>query len=90
MKTKRFMTVLALTLSMVLGLAISANAESNKVNGYCYFNGNDIVCDFESDVVADTIRGLEPGDDVTFTVKFENKYKETTNWYMRNEALETL
>lgn len=90
MKTKRFITVLALTLTMIMGLTAFANAESSNVNGYCYFDGDDIVCDFESDVVADTIKGLEPGDDVTFTVKYENKYDETTNWYMRNEALATL
>ena len=90
MKIKRTMIVLALTLTMLLGLTISANAESQKVNGYCYFNGNDVVCDFDTNVIADTVSGLEPGDDVTFEVKFENKYKETTNWYMRNEALETL
>ena len=90
MKTKRFMIVLALTITMVLGLTLSANAESNEVNGNCYFNGNDIVCDFESNVVADSIKDLEPGDDVTFTVKYENKYDETTHWYMRNEALQTL
>ncbi|MBP3898951.1 MAG: hypothetical protein J6D57_14110 [Mogibacterium sp.] len=90
MKTRRFMTVLALTLAMMLGLTAFVNAESTSVDGYCYFNGNDVVCDFESDVVADTVKGLEPGDDVTFTVKYENKYDETTNWYMRNEALATL
>ena len=90
MKIKRTMIVLALTLTMMLGLTISANAESQKVNGYCYFNGNDVVCDFDTNVIADTVSGLEPGDDVTFEVKFENKYKTTTNWYMRNEALKTL
>ena len=90
MKTKRFMTILALTMMMVFGLTISALAESEEVTGHCYFNGSDIVCDFDSDIVVKTVSGLEPGDDVTFTVEFENKYKETTHWYMRNEALKTL
>ena len=92
MKIKRTMIVLALTLTMMLGLTISANAESKKVDGYCYFNGSDVVCNFESDVIADTVSGLEPGDDVTFEVTFENRYKgaDSTNWYMRNEALKTL
>ena len=39
MKTKRFMIVLALTITMVLGLTLSANAESTEVNGNCYFKG---------------------------------------------------
>ena len=90
MKTRHLVMILALTLVMAMGFAVSANAESNEVTGYCYFNGDDIVCDFDSDIVVKTVSGLEPGDDVTFKVKFENKYKELTHWYMRNEALITL
>ncbi len=90
MKTKRFMSILALTMMMVLGLTISAFAESEEVTGHCYFNGKEIVSDFDSDVVVKTVSGLEPGDDVTFKVQFENRYNGLTHWYMRNEALVTL
>ena len=90
MRKTRSMIILALTIVMMLGMTTFVNAESSTVNGTCYFNGNDIVCDFDSNKVNDTIRGLEPGDDVTFEVKFTNEYTETTHWYMRNEALATL
>ncbi len=90
MRIKKMMIVLALSLTMVLGMTLNSNAESFKENGTCYFNGKQIVSDFDSDKVNDMIRGLEPGDDATFEVKFTNKYKETTHWYMRNEALQTL
>ena len=90
MRKTRSMIILALTIVMMLGMTTFVNAESSTVNGTCYFNGNDVVCDFDSNKVNDTIRGLEPGDDVTFEVKFTNEYKETTHWYMRNEALATL
>ena len=90
MRTKKIMIVLTLTIAMVMGLTLNALAESRTVNGSCYFNGGKIVSDFDSDMVNDTIRGLEPGDDVTFEVAFENRYKETTHWYMKNEALATL
>ena len=94
MKRKRLIYTLALTLAlsvvMLIGMSQSVWAESDEVTGYCYFNGDDIVCDFDSNVVAKTVKGLEPGDDVTFKVKFKNKYNGKTHWYMRNETLTTL
>ena len=87
---RRFMMILALTMALVIGLTSGVFAESEEVTGYCYFDGDEIVCDFDSDIVVKTVRGLEPGDDVTFKVKFENRYPGTTHWYMRNEALITL
>ena len=90
MRKQHIIVVMMLTLGLLLGLPAFANAESTTVNGHCYFNGNDIISDFDSNVVADKVRGLEPGDDVKFKVEFKNKYKTTTNWYMRNEVLKTL
>ena len=94
MKRKRLIYTLALTLAlsvvMLIGMSQSVWAESDEVTGHCYFNGDDIVCDFDSNVVAKTVKGLEPGDDVTFKVEFKNKYKAKTHWYMRNETLTTL
>ena len=90
MRKQHIIVVMMLTLGLLLGLPAFANAESTTVNGHCYFNGNDIISDFDSNVVAAKVRGLEPGDDVKFKVEFKNKYKTTTNWYMRNEVLKTL
>ena len=87
---RRFMMILALTMALVIGLTSGVFAESEEVTGYCYFDGDKIVSDFDSDIVVKTVRGLEPGDEVTFKVKFENQYPGTTHWYMRNEALKTL
>ena len=94
MKRNRSIYTLVLTLAMsfvmVMGITLSTSAESNELTGSCYFNGSAVVCDFDSNVVAETVRGLEPGDDVTFTVEYTNEYKGTTHWYMRNETIETL
>ena len=94
MKRKRLIYTLALTLALsvvtIIGLTQSVFAESDEVTGHCYFNGSEIECDFDSDVVAETVKGLEPGDDVTFKVEFENQYDGKTHWYMRNETLVTL
>lgn len=90
MKTKRLTAILALTLAMLMGLTLTVSAETYEVTGNCYFNGSNIVCDFESDVVVKTVRDLQPGDEVTFKIKYENRYKEDTHWYMRNEVLASL
>ena len=89
-KKKSMIVVLTLTVVMALCLTLSVSAESYEENGSCYFNGNKIVSSFSSEKVNDTIRNLEPGDEATFEVEFENRYDGTTHWYMRNEALETL
>ena len=89
-KKRSKIVVLALTLVMVLGATLSTSAESYEENGSCYFNGKKIVSTFSSEKVNDTIRNLEPGDEATFEVEFENRYDGTTHWYMKNEALETL
>ena len=89
-KTRSKIVVLALTVVMVLGATLSTSAESYEENGSCYFNGKKIVSTFSSEKVNDTIRNLEPGDEATFEVEFENRYDGTTHWYMKNEALETL
>lgn len=90
MRMRKAIIVMTLALGLLLGLPAFACAESTTVNGHCYFNGDDIVGDFNSNTIADKVRGLEPGDDVTFKVEFKNSYDETTNWYMRNEVIKTL
>lgn len=94
MKRNRSIYTLILTLAMsfvmVMGMTLSVSAQSDEVTGSCYFDGSKVVCDFDSNVVAETVKGLEPGDDVTFKVEFTNDYKSTTHWYMRNETIETL
>ena len=90
MKLRRIITILTITAGLILSFAFTANAESKVVNGHCYFNGNDIVSDFTSKTIADSVKGLEPGDEVTFKVEFKNNYKVKTYWYMKNEVLKTL
>ena len=90
MKLRRIITILTITAGLIMSFALTANAESKVVNGHCYFNGKDIVSDFSSKTIADSVKGLEPGDEVTFKVEFKNNYKVKTYWYMKNEVLKTL
>ena len=73
MKTRRIIAILTIAAGILMSLTLTANAQSKVINGHCYFNGNDIISDFSSKTIADGVKGLEPGDDVTFKVEFKNK-----------------
>ena len=85
-------TMVLLTVCMLSALisAECAFAESNTYNGTAYFNGKNVVSTFKTGEIADAITELQPGDDVTFRVKYTNKHKEETDWYLENEVLQTL
>lgn len=46
--------------------------------------------DFPAREWADDLKGLQPGDDVTFTVTLRQEFAEDSDWYMSNEVLKTL
>ena len=62
MKRNKLIYTLAITLAlsvvMIMGMTQIASAESDEVTGHCYFNGSDIVCDFDSNVVVETMDAL--------------------------------
>ena len=92
MRMKHVTVILTVAVAMLLIMTAGASAESTKVDGHCWFDGGETIVsnDFSDDTIATSIRGLEPGDDVTFRVEYKNKYKDTTYWYMKSEVLKTL
>ena len=38
----------------------------------------------------DRVSNLQPGDDVTFTINFFNRYSKSTNWYMTSKIIDSL
>ena len=90
MKIRRS-AVLALSLTLVMMFsALTVNAESQTFEGHSTFNGSKIVSDFNSGQVAEAVTNLQPGDDVTFTVNYTNKYDGDTDWYLENSVVKTL
>ena len=92
MRMKHATVILTIVMAMLLAMTAGASAESTQVDGHCWFDGGSTIesNDFSDDTIASSIRGLEPGDDVTFKVEYKNKYQDTTYWYMRSEVLKTL
>ena len=91
MRRMRRICILAAALITAVGMmSAGVFAESQKIDGSCYYDGSDIVSDFDSGQVATAVTNLQPGDDVSFTVKYTNKSNESTDWYMSNEVIQTL
>ncbi len=90
---KNSVKTIVLLIVCIMSVLIAAEcsfAESKKYNGKAYFDGKAVKSTFKAGKIADAISELQPGDDVTFRVKYTNKYKEETDWYMENEVLQTL
>ncbi len=91
MKRYRSVLVLLIAVAVMLGAETAvSSAKTYKLNGTSEFDGSKITSSFKTGKVADTISGLQPGDSVTFTVKYKNAYDGLTDWYMSNDVIQTL
>lgn len=90
---KRKVFVCLLCLALMLGLSVSAGAES--------FTGGDnwrvaftqehaMESTFRTADLDDAVSGLQPGDDITFTLRLSNDSEAVTDWYMTNRVLYSL
>ena len=90
---KRKVFVCLLCLALMLGLSVSAGAES--------FTGGDnwrvaftaehaMESTFRTADLDDAVSGLQPGDDITFTLRLTNDSEAVTDWYMTNRVLYSL
>lgn len=85
-----FIAATLTVLVMLLLFTESSFAESKKFTEKCYYNGDRIVSDYNSDEFASTIKHMEPGDTLDYTIRYTNKSDETTLWYFRDRTLKTL
>lgn len=89
-KISKTVVFLMITMLVLMVAGGSAFADSTKLNGEAHFNGKKITSTFDSQKVADAFKNLQPGDDITVTVKYQNDYSKSTDWYMANEIVKTL
>ena len=87
---KRIMPVLMLALIMTACTAAMAFAETYDYDGTCTYSGGRMIEGFDSAEIASRVSDLQPGDDVTFTVGYENDDEDSTDWYMENSIVQTL
>ena len=92
MKRMRIVFLAAVVVAM-LAMPATAFAEhlSGSNNWTVTFNPEEKMVDnYSSKDWADDISGLEPGDDITFTVTLKHDNKSKADWYMSNEVLKSL
>ena len=96
-----FAAVLVLMLAVLISVPVLA--ESTTMDGWSvrFTEGQEMVQDFgESNdkrttnslnhALDDELKGMQPGDDITFVLTLKNENKDTTRWYMTNEVLDSL
>ena len=54
-----------------------------------YTNGGKLESNF-NDKIRDAVDGLQPGDDITLTIKLNSQNSDNTDWYISNEAIKSL
>ncbi|MBR2541208.1 MAG: hypothetical protein IKE85_10380 [Mogibacterium sp.] len=91
MKKTNYLMTLLLTLALVLSMSMVALAESKSFTGdVTYDGGSSMKSNYDGKDIAASAADLEPGDDVTITITYNNRSQKTTDWYMRNSVLQTL
>ena len=90
-----FVALLALGLALAWACAMPATAHAEHLKGAegwtVTFNSDGKMEDnFSQKKWADDLKGMQPGDDITFTVTLKHEHKTTADWYMANEVLKSL
>ena len=93
--TLAFAALLALGLALAWACALPATAHAEHLKGAdgwtVTFNSDEKMVDnFSQKEWADDLKGMQPGDDITFTVTLKEEHKATADWYMANEVLKSL
>lgn len=88
---KRLLHVL-LAAALVCAAPALALAESRtgKTWNVTYTTAGKLEDDYSSQEYADQISQLEPGDDITMTVKLDHQNATSADWYLRNDVIKTL
>ena len=91
MKLRKHLSALMLGLALCLPVTAFADSVTGDPNwGVTFTAQSRMESNFNLREFNDAIYGMQPGDDVTITLKLRNDHQETTNWYMTNTVLQSL
>ena len=80
---KTFLSLL-LVMSMLFSLGLGAYA-AGEAGGTVLFDGEKLISSYTK--FEDIAGSLEPGDDGTIVIKLTNGFKESADWWLKNEIL---
>lgn len=93
---KRTIKTLAVVVAVALAAAVfTVPAFAETIPGpsnlrVTFGSDGKMSTNFEANEIGSTIGELQPGDTTTLSIALKNDYKDTTNWYLKNEILESL
>ena len=90
---KKTLSLLSVLLMMVMALSATVFAESTTTDanwGVTFTAQDKMESNFSLKEFNDAIYGMQPGDDVTITLKLNNSNATTVDWYMQNEVMQSL
>ena len=87
---KQFVCFL-LVFCLLGALGVTAHADSSSRDWSVTFTtANKLESIFSTTDAQKAVSGLQPGDDITFTIALTNRNADTADWYMINRVLESL
>lgn len=90
---KRFLSVLTVLLMLVMAFSANVFADSTKTPdtwGVTLTSSGNLESNFSAKEFNDAIYNMQPGDDVTITLRLRNNYDIAVDWYMLNEVVQSL
>ena len=89
---KKKIGCLVTAMLLALGSGVTAHAEDYTGSGdmEVRFVGDKMESTFQPTDISDQASTLQPGDSVTFQIKFKNNGDKATDWYMTNEVVKSL
>ena len=89
---KKKVLCLVMAMVMVVGAGISVQAEDYQgSDGWvANFDGKEIKSNFGTSNLTEEAKSIQPGDSITLKVGIKNSDSGKTDWYMTNEAIQSL
>lgn len=87
--------ILCIFAALLLALAMCTPALADHYTGdpdwhVTFTADKQMVSTFSDASLSEAVSGLQPGDDIIFSVKLKTEYSEPVNWYMQNNVLYSL
>ena len=90
MKKKVLCLVMAMVMLVGAGFSVQAKDYQGKDGWLAEFDGKEIKSNFGSSDLADEADDIQPGDSITLKVRIKNSDSGNTDWYMTNQAVQSL
>ena len=90
MKKKVLCLVMAMVMVVGAGISVQAEDYQGKDGWVANFDGKEIKSNFGTSNLTEEAKSIQPGDSITLKVGIKNSDSGKTDWYMTNEAIQSL